>query len=61
MNQEQKNLRTTWGIASRDFNSLKFAHDSIPKKYKRQKRMIKHVMDKLEKRMNEAMSKFTED
>lgn len=56
---EQKILRTKWGIASTDFNSFELAYRSIPKKYKRWRRMLKHQMDKLEKNMREIEKQFT--
>lgn len=56
---EQKILRTKWGIASTDFNAFDVAYRTIPKKYKRFRRMIKHQMDKLEKKMRETEKQFT--
>ncbi len=59
MNIKQKALRTKWGMASNDYQALETAYDYIPKKYKRHKRMIKHTMEKLEKKMKESEKKFT--
>jgi len=58
LNQIQKSLRTRWGIALKDFNELGNAYTHIPKKYKRLRRMIKHSMDGLEKKMQETEKEF---
>jgi len=50
MNKEQKSIRTAWGMASKDWRSFELAYNVIPKNYKRIRRMIKHQIDKLEKK-----------
>ncbi len=59
MNREQKNIRTAWGMASKDWRSFEVAYNIIPKKYKRTKRMLKHQLDKLEKKCRELEKKMT--
>ena len=59
MNQTQKGLRTKYGMASNEFRQLEFSLNYIPKRYKRMRRMIKHDMDKLQKKMKETEKKLT--
>jgi len=47
-----------WGIALKDFKELGNAYTHIPKKYKRLRRMIKHSMDGLEKKIQETEKEF---
>ncbi len=59
MNVKQKGLRTKYGMASNEFRQLEFSLNYIPKRYKRIRRMIKHDMDKLQKKMKETEKKLT--
>jgi len=59
MNLKQKALRTSWGMASSEMESLSQALPYIPKRYKRLTRMIKHEIEKLDKKMREAEKNFT--
>ncbi len=59
MNSEQRGLRTKWGMLSADHNSFELAYNSIPRKYKRWRRMLKHQMDKLEKKMRDIEKQFS--
>ena len=59
MNRNQKGLRTKYGMASTEFRQLEFSLNYIPKRYKRIRRMIKHDMDKLQKKMKETEKKLT--
>jgi hypothetical protein len=59
MNVKQKALRTKWGMASSEMRSLSLALPYIPKRYKRLTRMIKHEIEKLEKKIRETEKNFT--
>ncbi len=58
MNRKQKGLRTKFGMASNEFRQLEFSLNYIPKRYKRIRRMIKHDMDKLQKKIKDTEKKI---